>query len=339
MATWPSASKAPTTNLDSGTDSPAAARADIKTNVDNVNEIIDMFNIASPSNNQILKYNSSNSRFELAADAGGISDVVADTTPQLGGDLDVNGSKIVSASNGNIALEPNGTGKVTANKNIETTGDVKGFELWSTCSNGDEGGQINLGIPATNTSLTGQVTIDVYQNKLRFFQGNGAKGAYIDLTAAGDSVGTNLLGGGGGAPRVVIKFNQNVTEISGTDQRATPTEVYDPSNICTISSTYNITLAAGTYLVTVPPSAGSASGNSQSANYALFNVSGTTTRQDFISYYGTTGGFLHYLTRDYTTLTFASSATFYIGMPTSGSNGYAFYGVDTPAAIIFDKIA
>lgn len=67
MATWPSASKAPTTNLDSGTDSPAAARADIKTNVDNVNEIIDMFNIASPTNNQILKYNSSNSRFELVA--------------------------------------------------------------------------------------------------------------------------------------------------------------------------------------------------------------------------------------------------------------------------------
>ena len=35
-----------------------------------------------------------------------------DTTPQLGGDLDVNGQKIISASNGNILLEPNGTGKV-----------------------------------------------------------------------------------------------------------------------------------------------------------------------------------------------------------------------------------
>ena len=66
MATWPSASKASTTNLDSGTDSPASARADLKTNVDNVNSVIDMFNITSPSNNQILKYNNSNSRFELA---------------------------------------------------------------------------------------------------------------------------------------------------------------------------------------------------------------------------------------------------------------------------------
>tara|TARA_R100000700_G_C3179601_1_gene156470 strand:+ start:21614 stop:22819 length:1206 start_codon:yes stop_codon:yes gene_type:complete len=43
---------------------------------------------------------------------GGISDVVDDTTPQLGGNLDVNGNKITSVSNGNIVLEPNGSGKV-----------------------------------------------------------------------------------------------------------------------------------------------------------------------------------------------------------------------------------
>ena len=41
------------------------------------------------------------------------SDLVNDTTPQLGGDLDVNGQKIVSVSNGNIVLEPNGTGNIT----------------------------------------------------------------------------------------------------------------------------------------------------------------------------------------------------------------------------------
>ena len=38
--------------------------------------------------------------------------VVEDTTPQLGGSLDVNGQSIVSVSNGNITLAPNGTGKV-----------------------------------------------------------------------------------------------------------------------------------------------------------------------------------------------------------------------------------
>lgn len=39
-------------------------------------------------------------------------DVVSDTTPQLGGPLDVNGKKITSASDGDIDIEPDGTGNV-----------------------------------------------------------------------------------------------------------------------------------------------------------------------------------------------------------------------------------
>jgi len=39
-------------------------------------------------------------------------DVVNDTTPQLGGNLDVDGNSIVSTSNGDIAITPNGTGDV-----------------------------------------------------------------------------------------------------------------------------------------------------------------------------------------------------------------------------------
>lgn len=38
--------------------------------------------------------------------------VSSDSTPQLGGDLDVNGNSVVSTSNGNIAITPNGTGSV-----------------------------------------------------------------------------------------------------------------------------------------------------------------------------------------------------------------------------------
>jgi hypothetical protein len=188
-----------------------------------------------------------------------IENVVEDTTPQLGGNLDVNGNSIVSVSNGNIVIEPNGTGDVhlvtdalrigdlntearistygtgnlvlttnegndpdptitignganaditltptgtgivTANKNIETTGDAKAKELWSTNSTGDEGGQINLAQPATNSTLGGDtVTIDVWQNRLRIFeQGGDARGVYIDLTAASAGVATNLLSSGG----------------------------------------------------------------------------------------------------------------------------------------------
>lgn len=69
MATWPT-SPASTANLDAGTDRPSLARPDLKTNVDNTNAIIDMFNItASPSNGSILKYSTSTTKFELTADA------------------------------------------------------------------------------------------------------------------------------------------------------------------------------------------------------------------------------------------------------------------------------
>lgn len=49
---------------------------------------------------------------EVTAGGGGISNVVEDTTPQLGGNLDVNGNSIVSTANGDINITPNGSGAV-----------------------------------------------------------------------------------------------------------------------------------------------------------------------------------------------------------------------------------
>jgi hypothetical protein len=50
------------------------------------------------------------------------TNLVDDTTPQLGGALDVNGQDIVSVSNGDIDIKPNGTGKVRINKITQLTG-------------------------------------------------------------------------------------------------------------------------------------------------------------------------------------------------------------------------
>jgi hypothetical protein len=61
-------------------------------------------------------------------------DVVDDTSPQLGGDLDVNGNKIVSTSNGNIELEPNGTGDVILDTDQVVVGG--GSEVGQISSNG-----------------------------------------------------------------------------------------------------------------------------------------------------------------------------------------------------------
>jgi hypothetical protein len=56
------------------------------------------------------------------ATSGAISNVSEDSTPQLGGDLDVNGNDIVSVSNGNINLLPNGSGKVILDGNGSSGG-------------------------------------------------------------------------------------------------------------------------------------------------------------------------------------------------------------------------
>jgi 6,7-dimethyl-8-ribityllumazine synthase len=47
------------------------------------------------------------------ASLGALGAVVEDSTPQLGGPLDVNGQAITSASNGNITINPDGTGDIS----------------------------------------------------------------------------------------------------------------------------------------------------------------------------------------------------------------------------------
>lgn len=73
-------------------------------------------------------------------------------------------------------------------------------QLSVTNSSGDEGGEILLAKPATNTTLSGTgVTVDIYQNRLRFFeQGGSARGYYLDITSGGGGASTNLISGGGG---------------------------------------------------------------------------------------------------------------------------------------------
>ena len=64
-------------------------------------------------------YEDSDGTIDLVVSASGIASVAADSTPQLGGDLDVNGNSITgsavavtTSSNGNITLTPNGSGSV-----------------------------------------------------------------------------------------------------------------------------------------------------------------------------------------------------------------------------------
>jgi len=101
----------------------------------------------------------------------------------------------------NQEVQFNDAGVLGASSNLtfDKSSGILSVKLISvTNSTGDEGGEILLAKPVTNTSLVGTgITVDAYQNKIRFFeQGGTARGAYIDLTECSGGAGTNLLNPG-----------------------------------------------------------------------------------------------------------------------------------------------
>lgn len=76
---------------------------------------------ASPADGELLYATDTNTLYvgdggtaqEISGGAGGgLGNVVEDTTPQLGGDLDLNGYSIVSTASGDININPDGTGDI-----------------------------------------------------------------------------------------------------------------------------------------------------------------------------------------------------------------------------------
>ena len=72
-------------------------------------------NTTGVANGKILKYNGTS--WVISDDTGGIDHLQEDLTPQLGGDLDVDGNALVSTSNGSIDLNPHGSGTVNFSGN------------------------------------------------------------------------------------------------------------------------------------------------------------------------------------------------------------------------------
>jgi len=84
----------------------------------------------------------------ISGGGGGITDIVNDTTPQLGGALDVNGYKIVSAGNANIEIDPAGTGDIILHGNLTI----------NEAGNITKTGQLNIS-PTTLTSFGNNSTL------------------------------------------------------------------------------------------------------------------------------------------------------------------------------------
>jgi len=151
--------------------------------------------------------------------AGGfpvMRNVVEDATPQLGGDLDVNGNDIVSLSNGHINVIPHGTGNVTlqtdtveigsANENVTITSNGTG-DLTINTNSGTNSGVIAIadganGDIAITPNGSGKVVLDGLSyptadgsaNQFIKTNGSGALGfATVDLSGLSPIAGSSSI--------------------------------------------------------------------------------------------------------------------------------------------------
>jgi len=124
------------------------------------------------------------------ATSSAITDIVQDTSPQLGGNLDMNGADIITTSNATIDLAPNGTGTVVVRGNTNSGAIV------FNCESNSHGQKViaqphsasvtnTLLLPASgNSTLMSLISTDTLTNKT--------------LTAASNTVGLGTLDIDGG---------------------------------------------------------------------------------------------------------------------------------------------
>ena len=162
----------------------------------------------------MIRHNSTTNQFEgynngawgSLSGASGISNVVDDTSPQLGGNLDVQTREInTSTSNGNIKVTPNGTGL------FEIKGNTNDGTLQLNCNANSHGVKIKSPAHSAGQSYTlilpdNQIAADKVL-KVKSITGSGATAVgqleYADAGGAGAT--------GGGSDQAFFEGDQNVT--------------------------------------------------------------------------------------------------------------------------------
>ena len=145
-------------------------------------------NTGTASNNEVLSWTGSDYDW-VAQSGGGLSNVLEDTTPQLGGNLDINNKYIIGTGGANI------TGVVTATRFESTSAGTPTIDSPNNLN-------INAVTVAISTNLTagGSITAAQFVGDGSGLTGVVAQGTGIVIQEEGSSVGTagtiNFIGAG-----------------------------------------------------------------------------------------------------------------------------------------------
>ena len=162
----------------------------------------------------------------IFSSVGGLASVAGDSTPQLGGDLDLNGNSIVTTSNADINLTPNGTGDVVLAGDTVKVGDSGAAATLTSNGAGaltvTTGGTEDLTLSTNSGTNSGTIVITDGANNNITLTPNGTGDVVLaaDTVTVGDAGAAATLsssGAGaltvttGGAADLVLNTN------SGTD--------------------------------------------------------------------------------------------------------------------------
>ena len=180
--------------------------------------------ITSAASSEYLRYNGS-------AWVDAALSIVDDTTPQLGGSLDVNGQDIVTVSNGNITLTPNGSGVVRIDGTngidlqsgeiaVKNSGSVSNIKLYCETGNahytqiqsaahGSYSGNVTLTLPVATGTLVGSGDTGTVTNTMLAGAITNGK---LTSSAVTVTAGNGLSGGGsvslGAATSLALDLNE-----------------------------------------------------------------------------------------------------------------------------------
>ena len=144
-----------------------------------------------------------------------LTDIVDDTTPQLGANLDVNGYSIVSVSNGDITLAPNGTGQVVVSGNANVSGTLEVDGILTINNSVDATGQT-----VSDAKLKGYAeTVYTSLATSGTLEPDPANGNVQDITLSGNITINNMGGTPAAGDSVTIIIRQptgNVYSLTST---------------------------------------------------------------------------------------------------------------------------